>query len=147
MFVRYNYSAHTKMPGAADYQKGFDVQVGQVYANYRLAEVKIGHVQEKLWNEYSYPTTLNFSWQGPGKADEKAMMAMFEAFRERIDTIKIIRSDSGRPYKCMFQYPATQPPGYRAAADFSTVMLQYHGYAKRIGEAEAKAILAGKQGW
>lgn len=135
------------MPDAAAYQKGFDLYIGQVYANYRLSEIKIGHVQEKLWNEYSYPTTLNFTWVGSGKADEKAITSMFEAFRNHIDFVKIIRSDSGRPYKCLFQYPITQPPGYRASADFSTVMLQYHGYAKRIGEAEAKAILSGVQGW
>lgn len=135
------------MPDAIAYQRGFGLQVGQIYGGYRMDTIKIGHDQVKLWNEYAYPCTLTFTWVGTTKADEKTMMALFIAFTNKVEGIKIIRSESERPYKCLFQYPITSAPGYHVDPTYTQVSLVYKGYAKRIGEAEASAILSGKQGW
>jgi hypothetical protein len=74
------------------------------------------------------------------------MAAMLNAFQDHVDHIRIIRSKSGRPDKCVFQ-PVTKPPEYQASADYIHVVLKCNGYAKRIGEAEAMAIAAGRQSW
>ena len=140
------------MPDAAEYQQGFDLKVGQVYAQYRMDDIKIGHTQLVRWNEYEYPSTMTFRWTGSyagtkSQADEKTLMALFEAFKAKIDGIKIIYTAKGTPYKCLFQYPQTTAPGYRATADFTGVTLVYKGFGKRIGKAEVDAIQSGKQGW
>jgi hypothetical protein len=38
------------MPDVALYQQGFNIQIGQIYADYRLNDIKISHVQEKLFS-------------------------------------------------------------------------------------------------
>src|SRR5207253_11152043 len=133
------------MPSADEYAAGFGLQQGIVLAGYRLCSPKIGHHQVVLYNEYSYPADLVFTWVGSGDASAETMQALFIAFTQYIAGLRIIRTQSGRPYKCLFQYPYDSVPQAQASPDFRQISLHYDGYGKRIGEAEAARILSGQQ--
>lgn len=133
------------MPTAEEYEAGFKLKEGLVLANYKLTKMKIGHHQVARWNEYEYPSELTFEWTGTNTPSEQNMKALFATFTKHIAGLHIIRTESQRPYKCLFQYPPDTAPSTEHSADYKTVTLEYKGYGKRVGKAEAQRIISGQQ--
>ena len=142
------------MPSTQQYLAGFKLQLNMIFGGYKLTTLSCDHVQIKLWNEYSYPTSISFEWVGitgrvapPTKSDIQKLLVNFTAY---IDGYKIIRSDSGRPYKCVFMWPIGTPGTAtytdEKGVDYTRINLKYTGRAKRIGESEASDINKGETG-
>jgi hypothetical protein len=140
------------MPDPGEYLDGYNLRQNMVISGYQLAKVDINHVQVKLWNEYSYPTTLVFNWVGTGSqhATEADMTTFLQTFTKQIDGYKIIRSESGRPYKCIFMWPIGTPGKYTTGtepeSEYDHITLEYTGRAKRVAEVEAQTIISGGAG-
>lgn len=135
------------MPTAAEYAEGFNLHQGIILAGYLLSNVEIEHKQIVRWNEYEYPTTLIWQWMGSGTASEQTMQDLFREFTQWVSGIRIIRTQSNRPYKCLFQYPPDKQPQAHYSEDYTQIIMEYKGFAKRIGEKAAAAIQSGKAGW
>jgi hypothetical protein len=105
------FSPSAQMPMSEEYATGFALEYDLVFAGYQLLDWEIGHQQLVLFNEYAYPTVLTFY----GYGDPAELLA---AIQEYTAGLRVIDSKSGRPYKCLFQWPD-------------------EGYAKRIGRQEA----------
>jgi hypothetical protein len=142
------------MPDVQQYLKGFDLQLDMTFGGYKLTKLSCDHVQVKLWNEYSYPTDITFEWIGlagktalPTKNDLQKLLVNFTAYT---DGYKIIRSDSGRPYKCVFMWPigtaGTATYESEKGHEYTSINLKYAGRAKRISESEAQMIQKGESG-
>jgi hypothetical protein len=135
------------MPDTGQYENGFNLVDKMIIHNYRLDVINISHVQVKRWNEYSYPTYLLFNWIGTTPPTKENMNKFFDSFINQISGIKIIRSDSNRPYKCLFMWPSNQDLKCYYSSDtgkeYQSISFECNGYAKRIGETEARQITDG----
>ena len=126
------------MPDVALFQRGWDIAVGQVYANYRLTAIEMSERSIVRYNVYNYPTKLVFEWMGSSAPDEKTMQQLFDTFNAHVAGVRIIRSASGRPYRCVFHDLSKGPP--TAKCDLPTcshVTMNYISEAVRISNAEA----------
>lgn len=135
------------MPNVSEYETGYGLRQGMTIANYQLTHLTIQHKQVTRWNEYAYPTNIQFVYKGSTPASAATMQQLFVDFTKQVSGVRIIYTEKGTPYKCLFQYPSTAAPTAEYSEDYRTIDLVYHGYAKRVGGAEAAAIKAGKQGW
>lgn len=133
------------MPSADEYAAGYGLHHGLILANYTLIQMQIGHHQVVLYNEYSYPTDLTWQWQGPGEASASTMQALFQAFSQYVAGLRIIRTASGRPYKCIFQFPEGSQPQAQHSSDYRDIDMHYDGYGKRVSNAVATEIESGQQ--
>jgi len=133
------------MPDVSEYLAGYNLHQNMIISGYQLANVNVNHVQVKLWNEYSYPTTLVFKWNNVSSshATNTDVTTFLQEFTNHIDGYRIIRSESGRPYKCIFAWPISTPGKYSVDDGQNTITLEYTGRAKRISEAEASIIASG----
>jgi hypothetical protein len=136
------------MPTASEYQQDFEIREGLQLSSYELTAVHVDHRQEVLFNEYSYATDLTFNWIGRGQPNAGHVKVLMRSLNEYVSGVQVIYSKSGRPYKCIFQWPENSTPGFETNTNYTQVILCYDGYAKRIGQKEAQLIEDGIQrGW
>lgn len=135
------------MPDSSQYADGFSIEKNMTINSYNLTNLSIGHDQIKRWNEYSYPIKMTWSWISWGSPQPEDMNRFFAAFTRYVGGVRIIRSDSGRPYKCVFQWPLNVAPKAYYSDDYKTIDLEYNGHAKRVSEAEAHRIETYQQEW
>lgn len=128
------------MPTPSEYAQGFGLTEGMMVGSYQLTNMNIEHHSVVQWNQYSYPTILTLQWKGTTPPTMEDANNLFQEFTQMMSGLHIIRSESQRPYKTMFQVEGSSPSG-SFSPDFTTVMLHYSGYATRVGEAEAQQIL------
>ncbi len=123
---------------------GFDVKEGNKYANYTLTTVNCLETSLVQWNQYKYKTVIKAKCKD--KPSESKMNSFIEKFDEHIPEYKIIRTPSGRPYVCWFNYQGQHPkrgkegfpePKIEHSKDYSEITLTYYGFAIRVSEAEA----------
>ncbi|CAH6418758.1 Hypothetical protein POVN_LOCUS479 [uncultured virus] len=135
------------MPEAAAFQAGFNLKQGMVLAGYRLDAISVGHNAITRFHDYAYPTTMQWTWSEAKAPNEEALNAFFYAFANHVSGVRIIYSDAGRAYKCVFQYPFDTHGTETHGADFKQVKLSYKGFGRFIGKAEAARIASGQQEW
>ena len=127
------------MPTAEEYIQGFNLYRGLILEDWELVNWEVGHEQVVLFNEYAYPTTLVFQPISSGVSNTTLLAAV----EEYTSGIRIIHSQSGRPYKCLFSW--LEP---RIEVEKDRTLLHFQGYAKRIGKKEVIALENGTQlGW
>ena len=138
------------MPSVDQYLKGYGLHFGLTINNYKIINLICTHLQVKLWNEYSYPTEIAFQWKGTKSPTKKDISTLLQDFTDLITGFKIIRSDSNRPYKCIFMWPigsqGTAEYNLEGEEQFMEIVLKYTGHAKRIAESEVFEILRGGAG-
>lgn len=125
------------MPDVGEYLNGYKLQEGRVFGGYKISKLIVSHKSIVRWNEYSYPTDITFTWNGPQKPTQVDMSALFEQFTNYISGMRIIRTRSGRPYQCLFQWPIDKPSEATYSPDYTQINIHYNGHAKRVSEAVA----------
>lgn len=134
------------MPDAAAYAEGFGIHEGLKIAGYKLVNYEIQHKQVQRWNEYAYPTLLQWKWDEKSKPTQSDYDSLSAEFSKYAGGTRIIYSEHGRPYKCKFHYLSSAPIA-AISEDFRRVDLEYEGFAKRIGQKEAASIESGNSDW
>lgn len=110
------------MPEPELFIRGFDIYEGMNISGYRLSKLDIDHHTVVKWNVYSYP--IKMIWVGEGK-----IPSLISEFRKLVDREIIIRSSSGRPYKCLF-LGKSKTLTYHVQP--GKVIIMCTGYAKRV---------------
>ena len=123
------------MPSAQQFQEGFGLSVGQKYGSYQITNVNVQEKLEVLYNEYSFPSTIVLENRINPSMEEanKAIQFLFDS----LNTIRIIYTDSGRPYKCTFFWVQ---PTITQESNYSKVTFITRGYGKRISKKEVERI-------
>jgi len=124
-------------------RQGFNVQKGQKYGNYTLTKVHATHDELVKWNQYQYVITIEA--ECTDKTDKNKMELFKKKFDEHLPEHMVIRTPSGRPYICWFDYNGQHSkrtkgfphPTMSHSDDYKTLTLKYHGFAIRVSEAEA----------
>lgn len=123
------------MPSAQQFIEGFDLYVGKVFGSYKVSNINIHEKLEVLYNEYSFPIIITLENTTNPSMDEanKAIQLLFNS----LNSIKIIYTDSQRPYKSKFFHVQ---PTISHENNYSKIIFTTKGYAKRIGKAEVQRI-------
>lgn len=87
------------MPKVPKYVKGFDIYVGDTFANYKIVDLSIEHKEIVRFKSYRYPTTIDFKYQGKGKPDPQKLL---QSLKEHLSGEKTIYTSYGNPYACHF---------------------------------------------
>jgi hypothetical protein len=123
------------MPDTGLYLDGFSISEGDTFGNYKIKNIDIEHHQVVRWNEYSYPVTIEFMWKGKGKPSHSKFVAAMDEFSEHVEKVRIIRSESGRPYRCNFGKIEAD-----SSEDFKSATLTASGFCKRVSESVAATV-------
>lgn len=91
------------MPTAEQFLSGFDIYKGLVIGKYKLKKINITEFEIVKWNEYGFTIRLKFK---PLKDEiyKEDISNFKKKFLNHAGNIKIIRSNSRRPYLCNFMY-------------------------------------------
>ncbi len=135
-----------KMPNQDQFLDGYDFRVSTfILGGWTLVKREAEHHMILLYNEYSYPVTLTFCKRVTANFNESEEDAkLIDELTKHIKAIRVIYSDSGRPYKCKLDKinvisKQTGPAsGYEGVFRIITVNLD--GFSKRIGRAEAARV-------
>lgn len=132
------------MPSQEDFLKGFNVDKPVKLGKYILEGADIEHNQIVRWNEYSYPTELLFIFDetknGSLEPSENDIDDLFNQIGDYVVGVKIIRSQSGRPYESYFQWPIGTDGTGEISSDLKQVTFKFTGHAKRISEDRVNEI-------
>lgn len=132
------------MPNQEEFLKGFNVDKPMKLGKYILEGADIEHKQIVRWNEYSYPTELLFIFDDTGnvsnKPTENDVDELFNKIGDYVKGVKIIRSQSGRPYESYFQWPIGTDGTGDISADLKEITFKFTGHSKRVSEARVNEI-------
>ena len=93
------------MPTAEQYKKGYKLYAGLTIDNFTISNsnnINITESQIARWNKYSYPTVIKFTYKRQRIPTRDAVNSFLQHFSDYVDGIKIIHSNSGKPFKCTF---------------------------------------------
>ena len=132
------------MPNTQQYLKGFGLHKGNIYENFKLTDIVIGHQVIKRYHEYKYPICLTFHWSG-GKEEDFTipnqgivMRFMNHFIKDIVHESKIIYSAYGNPYRCIFHNEQLYGPidiqQYHDKKDGFRIVIKCTGYGTRIYE-------------
>ena len=119
------------MPTSEEFLNGYDFIVNKFsLGNWVLRERYAEHHVVKIWNEYTYPIQLLFQT----KTTNQEFDSLLADISNHVKKIRVIRTESGRPYKCQIHEFEIISQG----SDY--VVIEMQGYAKRIGNKEAGTL-------
>lgn len=122
------------MPGASEFLAGFSVYPGLSMAGFQVISAIATEQSVVRWNEYQYPITVTFRWSQPGGATQASVNNLATSFANYVSGVRVIHSDSGRPYECTFGAANK----YESTAN--TLTGHYLGHSKRISKAVAQSL-------
>jgi hypothetical protein len=123
------------MPDTALFLKGFDIRQSMILEGYSLDHINILHEQVVRWNEYEYPMKLDFNWISSGTPNENSLNKLYQALGNIVGDIRVIRTQSNRPYECSFTWPLNSGATVSHSNDYKQIDFMFTGYAKRISES------------
>ena len=125
------------MPETDLFLKGYHISEGQNFENYTIDKISMTHESVVQYNQYKYPFEIDLSWRGSEPPSQMMANSLKYYLTNYLSGFRIIRSASGRPYKCTFFY--TQPE-WSITNDMKGITFRGEGYAHRIKESEVTSI-------
>jgi hypothetical protein len=126
------------MPTAEQYKEGFNLYAGLTIDNFIIIndnDINIKESQIQRWNKYSYPTIIKFTHKSPNIPSREEVNIFLQHFSNYVDGIKIIHSNSGRPFKCTFHN--NDHGKMYAEIQNNSIIIKCNGYAERVSNAVA----------
>lgn len=129
------------MPEPALFLNGFNVRKKQTFAGYEVKSIEISHESIVQWTEYHYPMNIILIWKDKNSTPTREnFTTMLEEFKTHVSKERIIHSQSGRPYDCIFIWPKVSDLHTKRTKDYRKVRLICTGYARRVSQAVASTI-------
>ncbi len=125
------------MPEVELFLDGFHFKEGMNFENYNIDHIEMSHHSVVRWNQYSYSYSIDLSWRGSGSPTQNLVNSLESYLINYLGGERVIRSDSGRPYKCTFFHSG---PNWVVSPDMKSIKMEGEGYAIRIKESEVSAI-------
>ena len=128
------------MPTPDQFLTGFNVALNNAYGNYKITNIDITEQNIVLFNEYLFKIDITFQWQGTTPPKGEDANTMLQQFFNKINSIRIVDSSSGRHYKSTFAWPIGKQATITQENNFNTIHYITEGYSKRVSKAEAERV-------
>ena len=125
------------MPEIELFLEGYHLKEGQNFENYTIDKINMSHNSIVRYVDYAYPYEISMSWRGSGLPNQELVQSLEYYLTNYLSNDRIVRSYSGRPYKCNFFYKG---PTWKVSEDMKSIVLEGEGFAHRIKESEVGDI-------
>ena len=125
------------MPSQDLFIAGFHLSEGQNFENYTIDKINMTHNSIVRYNQYEYPYEIHLSWRSSSPPSQNMVDSLKYYLTNYLQGERVIKSYSGRPYKCVFFHTE---PQWIVTSDMKSITLQGSGYATRIKESEVSTI-------
>ena len=99
-----------------------------VIRGYQLTTLQVEHKVRVLFNEYDYPTKM--VWTPSASKSGTSKYQLIADLSKMLGTVKYIRTQAGRPYRCDFG------DLHVSSSTSGAVVITTKGFCKRVAEAQ-----------
>lgn len=98
-----------------------------VIKGYQLTTLQVEHKVRVLFNEYDYPTKMVWT---PSSSSRTSKYQLIADLSKMLGTVKYIRTQAGRPYRCDFG------DLHVSSSTSGAVVITTKGFCKRVAESQ-----------
>ena len=123
------------MPTSEQFVEGFSIENGTEIYGYKIKDTSCVEHSIVQWNVYEYTIKIKLSKSSNKSIDINRYLEKFIKQVDHDQHIKIIRTDSGRPYTCYINDFSIRK---KHKGDNDKIIIECTGHAKRVAEKVAK---------